>query len=172
MASERWIHQIHRKNLGFLAIAFAWPYAASKSESGFNPNFPRVLLARLPSDSQTQSPNFQEADMASEGWIHQIHRKNLGFLAIASAWPYAASIKGDGMHTWIGMVGYCMKTSEHPDLRNFIIGVSEADIEAGRAVHLRLGAGELKYRTALTSRNIFSKALVFLCESLPGILNF
>jgi len=47
MAAESWIHQIHRKNLGFLAIASAWPYAASKSESGFNPNFPRVLLARF-----------------------------------------------------------------------------------------------------------------------------
>jgi hypothetical protein len=81
-------------------------------------------------------------------------------------------LKGDGMHTWIGMVGYCMKSSEHPDFRNFTIGVSEADIEAGRALHLRLGAGELKYRTALSSRNIFSKALVFWCESLPGILNF
>jgi hypothetical protein len=46
--------------------------------------------------------------------------------------------------------------------------VTDEDVEIGRANYLKYGAGSLKKRTALTPRNIFERAMLFIEFHLKG----
>uniref|UniRef100_A0A7S0V9Q3 Replitron C-terminal domain-containing protein n=1 Tax=Hemiselmis tepida TaxID=464990 RepID=A0A7S0V9Q3_9CRYP len=70
-------------------------------------------------------------------------------------------LKQEGVHTWDGMLGYVFKYHGHPDFLNFSIGVSDDDIERGRDLYSRLGAGDFKHRTALSAKNVILRAAMF-----------
>ncbi|KAI5056359.1 hypothetical protein GOP47_0028177, partial [Adiantum capillus-veneris] len=66
------------------------------------------------------------------------------------------------MHTFTGMVGYCMKDLQKPHLRWFAKGVEAEEIAEVRALHAQYGQGELKHRVALTPVNMFDRAYVYM----------
>lgn len=66
-----------------------------------------------------------------------------------------------GLHTYIGMLGYCTKDQRLPHYKVIMHNVTEDELNQGRDEYLKYGAGNLKTRTALTPSSMFTKALVF-----------
>ena len=66
-------------------------------------------------------------------------------------------LRGEGLHTWWGMIGYVIKNETADDYVEIAGGITEDDKRVGRQMYLRLGAGDLKNKTALCPRNLFNK---------------
>jgi len=66
-------------------------------------------------------------------------------------------LRGEGLHTWWGMIGYVIKNETADDYVEISNGITEEDKRLGRQMYLRLGAGDLKNKTALCPRNLFNK---------------
>jgi hypothetical protein len=71
------------------------------------------------------------------------------------------ALRGKGLHTWHGMIGYCMKDSGQPHFAYFFHGISQTDIDQGQAEYAKYGAGPLKNRCVLTAQNLFHRALIY-----------
>lgn len=68
--------------------------------------------------------------------------------------------KNQGMHTWEGLLGYCIKNEGRPGYSNWLKDVSPAELEKGRVEYLQHGAA-LKNRIALSPSNLLSRAFMF-----------
>lgn len=67
-----------------------------------------------------------------------------------------------GLHTFLGMVGYCMKDRMQPWFDSFSIGVSQDDIQSGEALYLEHGQPDIiKNACVLSSYNILQRCYVF-----------
>ena len=71
------------------------------------------------------------------------------------------SLKGDGLHTWHGLIGYCMKDLGQQHYQEIMHNVSADDVSLGQDQYLKHGAGPLKERIVLEPRKIFDKAVMF-----------
>ncbi|KAI5076180.1 hypothetical protein GOP47_0008245 [Adiantum capillus-veneris] len=65
------------------------------------------------------------------------------------------------MHTFEGMVGYCLKEQDEVHFRKVMHNVTVADVNKGVELYSFYGADELKNRVCLTPINIFDRALMF-----------
>ena len=77
-------------------------------------------------------------------------------------------LRHEGLHTWIGMVGYCIKNETADDYTEISGCVTEEDKRLGRQLYLQLGAGDLKNKTALCPRNLFNKVNIQLIIRVPS----
>lgn len=59
------------------------------------------------------------------------------------------------------MIGYCHKDSGKPWFTIHLHNISPEDVRIGRSQHALWGAGSLKNRQVLTTRNIFERCMVF-----------
>lgn len=66
-------------------------------------------------------------------------------------------LSGQGIHTWLGMVGYCTKDIKLPHFVCLIHNISKQELESGRMEHIMRGAGPLKKRAALTFHTLLPK---------------
>jgi hypothetical protein len=66
-------------------------------------------------------------------------------------------LKGVGLHTRIGMIGYCMKDQSH----DWFKGISDQDVADGAVLYMRLGA-TLKNRTVLNYKDIMERAFLWI----------
>ncbi|KAL3691406.1 hypothetical protein R1sor_005057 [Riccia sorocarpa] len=71
------------------------------------------------------------------------------------------SLKYKGLHTVIGIIGYCLKDEGEEHFRFHSKNVSEAQKEEGKRVHAIYGASEYKNRLELTPVNVLGRALQF-----------
>ena len=67
-------------------------------------------------------------------------------------------LHGQKLHTFHGMVGYCMKDSLEPHFQSVSFNITDEDICMGQDVYLRYGGGPLKTRTPLDPGSVFFKA--------------
>jgi hypothetical protein len=71
------------------------------------------------------------------------------------------ALRGQGLHTWHGMIGYCMKDHGQAHFVSFFKGVSQDDIDRGQHEYAKYGAGPLKNRAVLTAQNLFHRTLIY-----------
>lgn len=72
----------------------------------------------------------------------------------------AKELKGAGVHTWTGMIGYVTKDQGASHFQRALKGVTEEDVEAGRELYAALGAPN-KNVVSLTQGNILDRALMY-----------
>ncbi|KAL3691039.1 hypothetical protein R1sor_004690 [Riccia sorocarpa] len=91
-------------------------------------------------------------------------------LHVAIGWdsccPVAGSIcvkllTNKGVHTLVGMVGYCMKDQHELHFRMYCKNVSEKQMDEGRQRYLIFGACNYKNRVELSPYNLLSRAMQF-----------
>ncbi|KAL3692074.1 hypothetical protein R1sor_005725 [Riccia sorocarpa] len=91
-------------------------------------------------------------------------------LHVAIGWdtccPVGASIcvkllTNKGVHTLVGMVGYCMKDQQELHFRMYCKNVSEKQMDEGRQRYLIFGACNYKNRVELSLYNLLSRAMQF-----------
>lgn len=70
-------------------------------------------------------------------------------------------LRQNKLHTWHGMIGYCHKDSGKPWFTIHLHNISPNDVRTGRSEHALWGAGSLKNRQVLSTRNIFDRCMVF-----------
>jgi len=70
-------------------------------------------------------------------------------------------LNGSGLHTKLGMIGYCRKNHKAPNFNSWAKNVTEEMQKKGDDLYLVLGKGDLKGRCELTENNIMSKADMF-----------
>lgn len=71
-------------------------------------------------------------------------------------------LKGTGLHTFQGMVGYCCDDSGLLHWNSISKDVTEEDTEAGKELYMHYGSSEeMKNCVILNSHNIFHRAAVF-----------
>lgn len=70
-------------------------------------------------------------------------------------------LTGRCLHTYTGMLGYCLKDEHSLHFRVHRHNVTNAELDEGRDLYLKYGAGNLSKRTQLTPSNIFTKAQVY-----------
>ncbi|BDA42816.1 hypothetical protein COCOBI_03-7090 [Coccomyxa sp. Obi] len=73
------------------------------------------------------------------------------------------------LHTWHGMIGYCMKDMHEPHHQVVDKGVSSEDIEIGLERFLMYGADVMKNRVALDLNNFWARLHVFHRYSPPRL---
>ena len=78
-----------------------------------------------------------------------------------------AKLTGRSLHTWAGMVGYCMKDQHKPHFRTYHKGISAADLNQGEREFLRYGAGPRKSRIVLTYDNFWDRAQTYFEYKCP-----
>ena len=71
------------------------------------------------------------------------------------------ALTGRHLHTWHGLIGYCLKDEGLPHFNLHLKAISDEDMELGRAEYEKLGAGPLKNKLMLNPHNVISKALNF-----------
>lgn len=71
------------------------------------------------------------------------------------------SLRNVRMHTFTGMIGYCMKDLHKPHVKWYAKGIDAREIAEGRSLHAQYGQGELKHKVALTLINLFDRAYVY-----------
>ncbi|KAL3689945.1 hypothetical protein R1sor_016254 [Riccia sorocarpa] len=71
------------------------------------------------------------------------------------------SLKYKGLHTIIGIIGYCLKDEGQEHFRFYSKNVSEDQKREGRRMHAIYGASEYKNRLELSPANILGRALQF-----------
>ncbi|KAL3701301.1 hypothetical protein R1sor_019323 [Riccia sorocarpa] len=71
------------------------------------------------------------------------------------------SLKDKGIHTVIGMIGYCLKDEQEEHYRKYTKNISEQEMEDGRQRHFIYGASVYKNRLELTPNNILGRALQY-----------
>ena len=70
-------------------------------------------------------------------------------------------LQGVGLHTRIGMIGYCLKDQQRPWFKCRMKGITEQEILDGGVLYMRLGA-TLKNRTVLNYKNILERAFLWI----------
>ncbi|MCO5594181.1 hypothetical protein L7F22_048205 [Adiantum nelumboides] len=65
------------------------------------------------------------------------------------------------MHTFCGMVGYCLKDSDQPHFCKVEHNISADDVNEGIELHSLYGADAMKNKGCLTPTNVFDHALIF-----------
>ncbi|KAK3282916.1 hypothetical protein CYMTET_9369 [Cymbomonas tetramitiformis] len=95
--------------------------------------------------------------------LHAGIKKKLGFTGQNhSYWNVCVKhLNGNGLHTKIGMIGYCRKNHKAPNFNSWAMNVTEEMQKKGDDLYLVLGKGDLKGRCELTENNIMSKADMF-----------
>ncbi|KAL3684031.1 hypothetical protein R1sor_002053 [Riccia sorocarpa] len=71
------------------------------------------------------------------------------------------SLKYKGLHTVIGLIGYCLKDEGQGHFRFYSKNASNDQKEEGRRMHAIYGASEYKNRLELNSANVLGRALQF-----------
>ncbi|KAL3680189.1 hypothetical protein R1sor_023145 [Riccia sorocarpa] len=71
------------------------------------------------------------------------------------------SLKDKGLHTIVGIIGYCLKDEKEAHFRMFQKNVTQAQMEEGRRMHWIHGASEIKNRLQLTPQNVLTRVLQF-----------
>ncbi|MCO5583934.1 hypothetical protein L7F22_037852 [Adiantum nelumboides] len=71
------------------------------------------------------------------------------------------ALKQRNMHTFRGMVGYCMKDRGEPHFRKVDHNISADDLNDGIELHNLYGADALKNKVCLTPVNVFDRSLMF-----------
>ena len=71
------------------------------------------------------------------------------------------ALTGKKLHTWHGMIGYCMKDMPEKHYAHVLHNISDDDIAVGQDQYLMHGAGPLKDRCVLTPKNLFERAIIF-----------
>ncbi|KAL2608697.1 hypothetical protein R1flu_027270 [Riccia fluitans] len=66
-----------------------------------------------------------------------------------------------GLHTIIGLIGYCLKDEGTPHFKSYTRNVTEEQKAEGRRMHNIYGASEYKHKLELTPANILGRALQF-----------
>ncbi|KAL2644058.1 hypothetical protein R1flu_011645 [Riccia fluitans] len=66
-----------------------------------------------------------------------------------------------GLHTVIGLIGYCLKDEGAPHFKFYSKNVSEEQKAEGRRIYSIYGASEYKHKLELTPANILGRALQF-----------
>ncbi|MCO5569047.1 hypothetical protein L7F22_022753 [Adiantum nelumboides] len=65
------------------------------------------------------------------------------------------------MHTFCGMVGYCLKDCDQPHFCKVEHNISMDDVNEGIELHSLYGADAVKNKVCLTPANVFDRALMF-----------
>lgn len=78
-------------------------------------------------------------------------------------------LTGKNIHTWIGMIGYCLKDIGLPHFRIVEHNISDQEKEQGKEEYAKHGSGLLKKKTAITGNNIIQQMLVFQYFSYPDV---
>mmetsp|Transcript_5400 Transcript_5400/g.11904 ORF Transcript_5400/g.11904 Transcript_5400/m.11904 type:complete len:409 (+) Transcript_5400:405-1631(+) len=76
-------------------------------------------------------------------------------------------LSGRGIHTFVGMIGYCTKDRGHPHFQMIRHNVSDEQLQKGREEHIAKGAGPLKKRTVLGPTNIVTQMVNFITWHMP-----
>ncbi|MCO5589389.1 hypothetical protein L7F22_043356 [Adiantum nelumboides] len=71
------------------------------------------------------------------------------------------ALKQRGMHTFRGMVGYCLKDRDELHFQKVEHNISADDINDGIELHNLYGAYALKNKVCLTPANVFDRTLMF-----------
>ncbi|KAI5077190.1 hypothetical protein GOP47_0007014 [Adiantum capillus-veneris] len=71
------------------------------------------------------------------------------------------ALKQKNMHTFQGMVGYCMKDEGEPHFQKLTHNVTVDDINKGVELYTLYGVDDLTNRVCLTSNNIFDRAAMY-----------
>ncbi|MCO5584308.1 hypothetical protein L7F22_038232 [Adiantum nelumboides] len=79
----------------------------------------------------------------------------------AGAIVLCRALKQRGMHTFRGMVGYCLKDRDVPHFQRVEHKISADDINDGIELHSLYGADALKNNVCLTPANVFDRTLMF-----------
>jgi hypothetical protein len=78
----------------------------------------------------------------------------------------AKALTGDGLHTLIGMIGYCLKDEDLAHFATVDFNVTEDEKAKGRDTHMCEGQGHLKKRQSLTQVSSVYVTVVFYLNSL------
>ncbi|KAI5064566.1 hypothetical protein GOP47_0021236 [Adiantum capillus-veneris] len=81
--------------------------------------------------------------------------------ALADTMVLCRGLKQHKMHTFEGMVGYCLKDQDEPHFQKVVHNITSNDVNAGVELYSLYGADELKNRVFLTPTNIFDRALMY-----------
>ncbi|KAL2649541.1 hypothetical protein R1flu_017669 [Riccia fluitans] len=71
------------------------------------------------------------------------------------------SLREKGLHTVIGLIGYCLKDEGGPHFRFYSKNITEQQKAEGCRMHSIYGASEYKHKLELTPANILGRALQF-----------
>ncbi|KAL2609818.1 hypothetical protein R1flu_028391 [Riccia fluitans] len=71
------------------------------------------------------------------------------------------SLREKGLHTVIGLIGYCLKDEGAPHFKFYSKNITEEQKAEGRRMHSIYGASEYKHKLELTLANILGRALQF-----------
>lgn len=71
------------------------------------------------------------------------------------------SLCGNGIHNFLGLVGYCLKDEGQPHHRLYLKNLNSEQIEEGRRRHIVHGAVHNKNRLEITPQNLLSCALQY-----------
>ncbi|KAL3683672.1 hypothetical protein R1sor_001694 [Riccia sorocarpa] len=73
----------------------------------------------------------------------------------------AKSVKNSGLHTFTGLIGYCLKDEKEEHFRMYQKNISEQQMEERRMRHVIYEAIEYKNRLEITPNNVLARALQF-----------
>lgn len=76
-------------------------------------------------------------------------------------------LKNEGLHTFAGLVGYCMKEHLKPHYREFMHNISDEELDVAPLEFAVWGASELKSKQVLTSANLYERMQHFV-EHYPS----
>lgn len=92
-------------------------------------------------------------------------------LAPPGAIVMCRKLTGRVLHTWHGLIGYCLKDQDQPHFRCVMHNITSEDAQAGIEAYVQLGAGPLKNKTMLTPSNLYKRALVYFQMHYKGDKN-
>lgn len=87
-------------------------------------------------------------------------RQGLDNQLIKSIGVQSKRLSGQGIHTWLGMVGYCTKDIKLPHFMCKMFNISQQELESGRMEYIMRGAGPLKKRVALSPHTLLPKVIL------------
>jgi hypothetical protein len=93
--------------------------------------------------------------------VNRSIKQALGWTGQGDTSVCTKKLTGKCLHTYTGMLGYCLKDERALHFKMLRHNVTDAELDEGRDLYLKFGAGNLKKRTQLTPTNLFTKAMVF-----------
>ncbi|MCO5603424.1 hypothetical protein L7F22_057574 [Adiantum nelumboides] len=95
-----------------------------------------------------------------------VNKKVKRYLGWATEKPTAAlvlcrALTQHSMHTFCGMVGYCLKDCDQPHFRKVEHNISADDMNESIELHSLYGVDVVKNKVCLTPANVFNRALMF-----------
>ena len=66
-------------------------------------------------------------------------------------------LRGKGLHTFLGMIGYCTKDMKKDHFKMVRLDVSDDEIREGSKLHTEMGAGPIKNKTLLSQHVLFAR---------------